>query len=141
MSPILKLPQKYETIPVPELILIKAAMKDRIAVIEGQIERVMNMDDVPEEGFGSRKWFERAVKSRKKYEQDVERIRLMLEKTQEKQRQVPFAPPPGQYGNWQGHGTPLYYPHLEESFMKVARRRLDETVFKSIMNEAREEIQ
>lgn len=119
---ILKLPEDYKTLSFRELDALKASMRARITLIEGQIERSMKMNPIPAAGFGSRKWFDRAVKSRKAYEADVSAIAEAVSQRSK------------------GAG-PAAIAQTADMFVVVARRRLDNVVFQSIMDEAKAEIQ
>lgn len=121
MQTILKLPAGYQQLPAAELLTIKLQMEERIDEIKEQIERAISMTEKPSNGFGSKSWHQRAVKSRKAYARDIQRIQLELKSHKDLQKARP--------------------PRLENNFITVARRRLDETVFNDIMNEAREELQ
>ena len=121
MQAILKLPEKYESMPAITLLTIKLSMEERIDEIKDQINRGKALPEQPENGFGSKDWLRRANKSRKAYARDTQRIQNELKNRKD--------------------NIKTQRPTLENSFVTVARRRLDETVFNSIMNEAREEIQ
>jgi hypothetical protein len=121
MQTILKLPAGYQQLPATELLTIKLQMEERIDEIKDQIERVKSMTEKPTNGFGSKSWHQRAVKSRKAYARDIQRIQLELKTRKDTQK--------------------TGAPRLENNFVTIARRRLDETVFNDIMNEAREELQ
>jgi len=120
MQQILKLPENYKSLPATDLLDIKLRMEERIDMIDGQIEETKTMAIKPASGFGSVIWLSRAVKSRKAYERDVQRLTLVLDKEKRP------APPPGRFAT---------------AFVNVAQRRLNETVFNSILKEAQEGIE
>lgn len=119
-SKLILLPDKYETQPAAKLLNIKLQMEKRIDEIQGQIDRAKLLAATPTDGFGSRSWQQRAVKSRKAYGRDIQLIQNVLESRKEEQK--------------------ASTPPLADHFVTIARRRLDETVFNDIMNEAREEL-
>lgn len=126
MQPTLKLPKDYETLPATVLANLKLSMEERVDEISEQLARVkaktfMPMAPLPTKGFGSNDWVNRAVKTRAAYSRDVQRLQIELQSRKDTQK--------------------AEAPRLDNAFITIARRRLTDTVFNSIMNEAREEIQ
>jgi hypothetical protein len=123
MRPVLKLPENYQSLPPGKLLDMKLRMEERVDMINGQIDEADQMDLIPASGFGSKLWHSRAARARNAYTRDIQRLTLALESQPEQKTTFPAEP-----------------GMLADIFMTVARRRLDEVVYKSILHEAQEEL-
>lgn len=114
----LKLPNDYQSMPTPELLVLKAQMEERGDDIKNQLARVREKSNRTGE-YANGEWYARALSAARKYGRDIQHIQAELAKRK--------------------HERHVSGESIENLFVTVARRRLDQTVFNTIMFEAREE--
>lgn len=114
----LRLPENYRTMSTDDLLELKVRMESRQADITMQLGSAKDKAAAAGE-YANPAWYRNASRAKAAYGHDIQRIQNILKQRKERQN-----------GN----------SSLENLFVTIAKRRLDETVFKDIMAEAREEM-
>ena len=126
------LPPDYKEKTPPALIALREQMEERVHQINDQIIDAMKKNpNMTPERFGSVDWHTRARRAQDIYRRDINRITLHL---------LSITAEPVMYKNANANAaTEILNNKINAAFKQVSRRRLTETLYKGILEEAKEE--